>query len=168
MFPGAHVTVCFPALSVGPAALASERLNDRGTETCFLWARTGWAESVDGGILAGTEEHSCHMWVMFSSQALTLQLAVKSCYVQSDSLHQSRLMFVPREICFRSHLDNVTCGRLGRGQLYPWGDAFWLRNNYYLYFLVKMQTRGVSACFLVLSWTFPGFLWAFSCHQWMC
>lgn len=103
--------------------------------------------------MAGTEKHYPHVVGMFSSQALTLQLAVQSCHVQTDSLHQSRLMFVPREICFHSHLDNVTCGRLGRGQLCPWGNACWLRNNYYLYFLVKMQTRNVWAHFLALSWT---------------
>lgn len=59
----------------------------------------------------------------------------------------------------------MTCGRLGRGQLSPWGNACWLRNNYYLYFVVKVQTR---AHFLALSWTSPGLLWAFSLNQQMC
>lgn len=105
-------------------------INDGGTATWFLWTSTGEADSVDGGILAGTEEHFCHMWVTFSSQALALQLAVQTCHVQTDSLHQSRLIFVPRGIWIYSHLDNVTCGRLGRGQLSWWGNACWPRNDY--------------------------------------
>lgn len=114
----------FPDLFLAPTVQASERLNDGGTAIPLLWTNTGEVDSVDGGILAGTEEHSYHTWAMFSSQALTLQLAVLTCHVQTDSLHQSRLIFVPREIWVYSYLDNVMCGRLGRGQLSPWG---WLR-----------------------------------------
>lgn len=136
----------FPDLFLAPTVQASERLNDGGTAIPLLWTNTGEVDSVDGGILAGTEEHSYHMWAMFSSQALTLQLAVLTCHVQTDSLHQSRLIFVPREIWVYSYLDNVMCGRLGRGQLSPWG---WLRNSYCLYFLVKVQTRHAWAHFLL-------------------
>lgn len=79
-----------------------------GTATCFLWASTHRVEPVDGGILAGAEEHSCHVWVMFYNLDFALQLAVRSCHVQTDCLHQSRLMYMPREICFHLHLSNVT------------------------------------------------------------
>lgn len=54
--------------------------------------------------------------------------------MSKQTLHQSRLMFEPRETGFHSHLDNVTCGRLGRGQLCPWGNACWLRNSCYCIF----------------------------------
>lgn len=162
------VTVYFRDLLLAPTTQAKEILNDGGTAAWFLWASTGEADSVDGGILAGTEEHSCHMWVMFSSQAPILQLAVQTCRVQTDSLYQSRLIFMPREVWIYSHLDSVIWGRPERGQLSPWGNTCWLRNNYFLYFMVKVQTRHAWAHSLTSSWTSPGLLWAFSLNQQMC
>lgn len=159
------VSLEFPCFLPCPCFTQPRGEINGGTATCFLWACTHWVEPVDGGILAGAEEHSCHVWVIFYNLDFALQLAVRSCHVQTDCLHQSRLMYMPREICFHLHLSNVTCVTARRRQpchgVMLVGSATAIGSFWWRYSLGPWD---VWIHFLALSLTSLGFLWVLSLH----